>query len=369
MTATAVAHLGDVADPPQDAVGDTRRPACAARDLLGRLVGDLDAEDPRRAAHDRRELALLVVAEPERHAEAVAERRREEPGARRRADERERRQIERQRARTRALADDDVEPEVLERRVQDLLDGAVHAMDLVDEEDVLLVEPGEDRRHVALPLERRAGDRAQPDVELLADDRRERRLAEARRPDEENVVERLAARLRRLQRDVELLLDPLLADEVVESPRTQRLLDLFVAFAQRGREELDTSRCAPQRFAHALLGRQVGIDAGERLLGLDERVAELDERVTRDELTRRLATGLSEPPRRSSPRARGRSARRSSCRSPGSPGSERSPRVRSRAEARPADALETTASATFGPMPLTPRSRTKSARSAASAKP
>ena len=162
----------------------------------------------------------------------------EEPGARGRADERERREVERQRPRTRALADDDVETEVLERRIEDLLDGAVHAVDLVDEEDVLRVEPGQDRRHVALPLERRAGDRADPDAELLANDRRERRLAEPGRPDEENVVERLVARLRRLQRDVELLLDPLLPDEVVESPWTQRLLDLFVAFTQHRREEL-----------------------------------------------------------------------------------------------------------------------------------
>ena len=132
-----VAHLGDVADPAEDAVRDARRPARTPRDLVRRLVGDLDAEDSGRATHDRRELALLVVAEPEGHAEAVAQRRRQQPGARRRADERERRQVERQRPRAGALADDDVEPEVLERRVEDLLDRAVDAMDLVDEEDVL----------------------------------------------------------------------------------------------------------------------------------------------------------------------------------------------------------------------------------------
>ena len=182
--------------------------------------------------------SLLVVAEPEGHAEAVAKRRREEACPRRRADERERRKVERQRPRARALADDDVEPEVLERRVEDLLDRAVHAMDLVDEEDVLRVEAREDRRHVALPLERGPGDRADADVELLADDRRERRLPEAGWPDEQDVVERLAARLRRLQRDVELLLRALLADEVVESPRPQRLLDLLVALAEHRRQEL-----------------------------------------------------------------------------------------------------------------------------------
>ena len=106
-------------------------------------------------------------------------------------------------------------------------------------------EAGEDRGHVALLLERRAGDRAQPDAELLADDGRERRLPEAGRADEEDVVERVAARLRRLERDLELLLRALLADEVGEAARAERLLDLLVALLERRGEEL--------RRAHAAL--------------------------------------------------------------------------------------------------------------------
>ena len=156
----------------------------------------------------------------------------------RRADERERRQVERERARGRPLADDDVEPEVLERRVEDLLDRAVEPVDLVDEEDVALLEAGQDRGHVALALERRAGDRADADAELLADDEREPRLAEPRRPDEQHVVERLAARLRRVERDRELLLDALLADEVVEPARAERAVELVLVRPQRGRQEL-----------------------------------------------------------------------------------------------------------------------------------
>ena len=233
-----VTHLGDVADAPEDPVRD---PWCAPRpasDLVGRLVGDLDAEDAGRAANDRRELVLLVVPQPERHAEPVAKRRREETRARGRADERERRQVERERPRPSTLADDDVEPKVLERRVEDLLDRAVDAMDLVDEEDVLHVEAGEDRGHVALPLEGRPCHRANADVELLANDRRECRLPETRGADEQDVVERLAASLGRLQRDLELLLRSLLPDEVVESTRPERLLDLLVALAQRRGEEL-----------------------------------------------------------------------------------------------------------------------------------
>ena len=147
-----------------------------------------------RAADDRPELPRVVVAEPERHAEAVAERRRQEAGPGRRADERERRQVERQRPRGGALPEDDVEAEVLERRVEDLLRRAVEPVDLVDEEHVARLERGEDRGDVLL-LERRPGHGAQPDAELLADDLRERRLAEARRAGEQHVVERLRPRL------------------------------------------------------------------------------------------------------------------------------------------------------------------------------
>jgi hypothetical protein len=42
------------------------------------------------------------------------------------------------------------------------------------------------------------------------------------------MVECVTAPLRGFERDVQLLLDPLLTDEVVESARTQRLLDLLV---------------------------------------------------------------------------------------------------------------------------------------------
>ena len=173
-----VAHLGDVAHAPQDAVRDPRRAARAARDLVGGVVS---ISTPRMRAL-RRTIAASssgrVVVEPERQAEAVAQRRRQQPGARRRADQRERRQVERERARRRPLADDDVEPEVLERRIEDLLDRAVEAVDLVDEEDVAGLERRQDRGDVALALERRPGDLADADAELSADDLRERRLAE-----------------------------------------------------------------------------------------------------------------------------------------------------------------------------------------------
>ena len=310
---------------------------------------------PRRAANDRRELLPLVVPEPERHPEAVAQRRRQETRARRRADERERRQVERQRPRSRALADDDVEPEVLERRVEDLLDRAVEAMDLVDEEDVPLLEAGEDRGHVALALERGPGDRANADAELLANDRRERRLPETRRAGEQDVVERLAASLRR--RRARSRAAPSSRSCPTKSSSERGRSDCSSSSSPRRISGPGTgwSRGAPERLAHALLDRQLGIDAGERSLGLDERVAELDERVARDE-------------RRAGPRLAGdaSAARRASPSSSSTtrcavflpiPGIASKRAVSSSAIARRSSAgvePETIASATLGPMPLTP---------------
>ena len=117
---------------------------------------DLELEDAGAPAHDRGQLLGAVEVEPEGETEAVAQRRGQQAGARRRPDERERRQVERERPGRRPLADDDVEPEVLERRVEDLLDRPVEPVDLVDEEDVVRLERGQDRGDVALALERRA---------------------------------------------------------------------------------------------------------------------------------------------------------------------------------------------------------------------
>src|SRR5581483_4524967 len=136
---------------------------------------------------------------PEGHPEAVAERRRQQPGSGRRPYQGERRQVERQRARGGALADDDVEAEVLERR---------------------------------------AGDRPDPDAELLADDEREARLPEAGRPDEQHVVERLAPRRCSGEHHLELRAQPLLSDELTEAAGPKRAIELVLrALVERRRQQ------------------------------------------------------------------------------------------------------------------------------------
>ena len=178
-----------------------------------------------------RQLRRRVELEARDDAEAIAQRVREHPGARRRADQRERRQVELDAARRRPFADHDVDLEVLERRIEDLLDDRREPVDLVDEQHVVRLEVGEQRREIAGALEHRTGGLAQVDAELVRDDVRQRRLAESRRAEQQHVVERFLALARRLDEDRQLAADLLLPDVFVEQPRAQRALDHLLLHA------------------------------------------------------------------------------------------------------------------------------------------
>ena len=119
-------------------------------------------------------------------------RRGQKAGAGGRADQGERRQVDPDRARRRPLADHQVELELLQRRIEDLLDRRAEAMDLVDEQDVARLQVGELGGEVAGAHDHRPRGQAEADPELGRDDLGERGLAEPGRPGEQDVVERLA---------------------------------------------------------------------------------------------------------------------------------------------------------------------------------
>ncbi|MPN11978.1 hypothetical protein SDC9_159287 [bioreactor metagenome] len=87
-------------------------------------------------------------------------------------------------------------------------------MDLVDEQDVVGVQVGQDRRQVARALQHRARGLAQVDAHLLGDDVGQGGLAQARGAEQQHVVERFAALLRCLDEDFQLFADFLLAGVV-----------------------------------------------------------------------------------------------------------------------------------------------------------
>ena len=80
-------HLGEVADPPQESVGDAGRSSGAGGDLLRPVLGELHPEDAGAPDEDRLEVRRRVVVEPLLDLEPVAQRRGEKPGAGGRPDQ------------------------------------------------------------------------------------------------------------------------------------------------------------------------------------------------------------------------------------------------------------------------------------------
>ncbi len=120
---------------------------------------------------------------------------------------------------------------VFHGRIEDLLHRRRQAMDLVDEQDVPRLEVGEDGGQVARLGQHRAGGRAEIHPELAGDDLGQGGLAEPRGPEQQHVVERLAAAPRRLDEHLEVGLGLLLAHELGQGLRPKRL----VGGLERGR--------------------------------------------------------------------------------------------------------------------------------------
>ena len=195
---------------------------CAPADI------DRQPKDARGARDDALDVLDRVELEPLHDAEPVAQRRSQKPGTRRRADQRERRQVELDRARGRALADHDVELKVLHRRIEDFLDDRAQTMDLIDEQHVARLQIGQQCREIAGALQHGTGGLPQIDAQLVRDDVRQRRLAEARRPENQHVIQRFAAVARRSDEDLHLRLDGALPDVVGQHPRPDRAFYRFV---------------------------------------------------------------------------------------------------------------------------------------------
>ncbi len=95
-------------------------------------------------------------------------------------------------------------------------------MDFVDEQDVALLQIGEQRGEIAGLGDHRPRGGAEIDAQLARDDLRQRGLAEARRADEQHVIERFVARPCRLDEDRKIGARLLLADELGQPLRPQR---------------------------------------------------------------------------------------------------------------------------------------------------
>src|SRR5439155_10346323 len=198
--------------------------------LLRAVVFGGHLQDLGVATDDRGDRRLVVEIQPVNGPEAVTQRRRQHRVAGGRPYEGKVRDREANGARARPPAEHDVERVVLHRRVKHLFRGARQAVNLVDEQHVVLLKVRQDRGEVARALNGWAGGDAHGDAHLRSDDVGERGLAKAGRAIEEQVVERFVALLGGVYGDAEIVLELLLADEFIEPPWSQRDVDLLVVF-------------------------------------------------------------------------------------------------------------------------------------------
>ena len=210
---------GEVANAAQQAAGDSRRAAGAFGDFQRALIGEREAEFHRAAADDAEEFLRCVEDEAERDAETVAQGLRQKAGAGGGADQGEGGQVDAHGARGRALADDEVELEILHRRVEGFLDGGLQAVDFVDEEHVARLQIGENGREVTGALEHGAGGGAEAYTHFAGDDLGEGGFAQAGGAVEEDMVQRLAARAGGLDEDGEVFAQRALAGEIGQGLR------------------------------------------------------------------------------------------------------------------------------------------------------
>ena len=167
---------------------------------------------------------VAIEVQPQHRPESIPQRSGQQRQPSRSADQRESGQVDPHRPRRRSLAEDDVDGEVFHCGIEHFLNRAVEPVDLVDEQNVARLEIRQDRNQIALTLDRRARGDAQADAHLGRDDRRQRRLAESRRPVKQDVVERFAALFRRIDEDLERLFDAFLPDVLGKPSRAQAAL-------------------------------------------------------------------------------------------------------------------------------------------------
>src|SRR5215212_4483359 len=219
--------LGVVAHALEEPVRDPRRASAAAGELRRPILGDRDSEYLRVPHHDFLQLMRRVVVESGREPEAIEQGLGHEPGAGGSANQGEARDVHPDGACRGSLPEDDIHRVVLHRRIEDLLNLPVQAMDLVYKKEIAVIERGEDGRHIPRPLQARPAGGREADAHLRREDAAQARLPEPRWPGKEYVVQCLFALLGCLHEDSQVVLEPLLPDELVEVARPERRLVVF----------------------------------------------------------------------------------------------------------------------------------------------
>ena len=122
------------------------------------------------------------------------------------------RQVETHAARRRTFAYNNIQRKILHRRIEDFLYCFGKAVDFINKQNVILAKIRQYSCQISLTLNRRTARYADIHVQLIGNNIRQRRFAEARRAEEQHMVKRLMTGSSSLDEDRQIILDLLLAD-------------------------------------------------------------------------------------------------------------------------------------------------------------
>ena len=217
----------EIDHPPQEPPGNARRAARATGNLDHALGVGIDVRQARAARDDAGQFLGGVEMQPCRDAEAVAERRGQQPHPRRGTDQRKGLQLDAHGARGWPLADHKIQLEILERGIKHLFHGGVQAVDLVDEQHIARFQIGQDGGQIARPRQHRTRGHAKPHPQFARHDLRQRGLAKARGAMKQDMIHRLAPAARAFDEYAQIGPRFGLTDEIGQRLRTQSAVDIF----------------------------------------------------------------------------------------------------------------------------------------------
>ena len=202
------------------------------RYLTRRLFFNENIQYARRAAHNMLEVGRIVVFQGTVNAEASPQRRGKKTLAGSGADQRKGSQINAHRTRTRSLIYHNINHIVLHCRVKIFLHFGRKTVNFIDKQHISLFQGSEQTRQITRAVQHRTGGNLHIHPHLIGDDMCKGSLSQTRRAVEQRMIQGFSAHLGRLNINIQVLDDFLLAGEIFQLLRADNSVQ-FLIFAVR----------------------------------------------------------------------------------------------------------------------------------------
>ena len=213
-------HLGEIAHPFQQGIGDTRRTAAAERHLTGRLIIDFHLQDLCAAFDDFHQLVRVVILQGTVDSETRPQRSRQQAAARGRAHQGKGVQGDADRPCTGSLIDHNINDIVLHGRVQVLFHFGRKAVDFVDEQHVSCFQRGQQAGQVSGLVQNRPGTHLHIYTQLVGNNMGQGGLSQTGRAVEEHMIQGFAPHFGSLYIDAQIGDDFPLSGEIFQLLRS-----------------------------------------------------------------------------------------------------------------------------------------------------